>query len=285
MESEMELENAKNEVLRKIGRNLLVFQQLEMMLKYLIANKKVAGYASEINANQEKQLATVKKQTMGTLVGKFLEDANTKCEEFPEAPQELKKPFFSFGFQFGIDENEYERKKQALAAIVEERNELIHSFLPRLDPNSIESWQETGSHLDQQREKILPEIKKIEALIDALLKGRKEICDYLQSEEGKKRFWSPMSGGMISFYLGEIATQVARSDGWTPLSIAGQILRQQVPEELAEHYQRSGHKSLKGLILATELFETKEEPTGKGGIRVLYRIKTGWKFQSRSRQL
>jgi len=44
----MELEKAKNEVLRKIGRNMLLFQKLEQMLKYLITNGKVAGYASEI---------------------------------------------------------------------------------------------------------------------------------------------------------------------------------------------------------------------------------------------
>ncbi len=38
MEAKIELEKAKNEVLRKIGRNMLLFQQLEQMLKYLIAN-------------------------------------------------------------------------------------------------------------------------------------------------------------------------------------------------------------------------------------------------------
>lgn len=275
----MELEKAKNEVLRKIGRNMLLFQQLEQMLKYLIANGKVAGCASEIKANQEKRAAVINKQTMGVLVGDFLENTISNGEEIPEVPLELKEPFISFGFSVEIDDNVFERKKQALAAIVADRNELIHNFLPRFDPNSIESCLETENHLDQQREKLLPEINGLMSLINSLQKGRKELFAFLNSDEGKKRFFSPMRGGRIIYYLGEIAAQVARPDGWTPLSTAGQIIWKQAPEEITDVYQKYGHKTLKGLILATELFELKEEPTKKGGIQVLYRFKPGWKFE------
>lgn len=88
-----------------------------------------------------------------------------------------------------------------------------------------------------------------------------------------------MNGGRIIYYLAEIAAQFMRPDGWTLLSRAGQIIREQAPEEITEVYQRYGHKTLKGLILATELFEIKEEPTNKDGIRVLYKLKPGWTFQ------
>ena len=275
----MELEKAKNEVLRKIGRNMLLFQKLEQMLKYLITNGKVAGYASEIKAKQEKRAATIKKQTMGVLVGDFLENTISNGEEISEAPQELKEPHFSFGIKVEIDENDYEKKKQELAAIVAGRNELIHNFLPLFDPNSIESCLETENHLDQQREKLLPEINELIFLINSFQKGKKEIVDFLKSDEGKKRFFSPMGGGSIIYYLGEIAAKVARPDGWTLLNIAGQIIREQAPEELTDIYQKFGHKTLKELILATELFEIKEEPKGKGGIRFLYRLKPGWTFE------
>ena len=279
MESDMELEKAKNEVLSKIGRNMLLFQQLEQMLKYLIANGKVAGCASEIKANKEKRAAAINKQTLGVLVGDFLENTISNGEEIPEVPLELKEPFISIGFKLEIDENDYERKKQALAEIVKDRNELIHNFLPRFDPNSIESCLETENHLDQQREKLLPEINGLMSLIKSLQKGRKEITDFLKSDEGKKCFFSPRCGGNIIYYLGQIAAQVVRPDGWTPLSIAGQIIWKQKPEEITDVYQKYGHKTLKGLILATELFEIKEEPTKKGGIQVLYRLKPGWTFE------
>jgi len=47
--------------------------------------------------------------------------------------------------------------------------------------------------------------------------------------------------------------------------------------------KRYGHKTLKGLILATELFNVDEEPTDKGGVRILYRIKPEWILQSKRR--
>ncbi|MDN4503099.1 hypothetical protein QX776_11855 [Alteromonadaceae bacterium BrNp21-10] len=39
---------------------------------------------------------------------------------------------------------------------------------------------------------------------------------------------------------------------------------------LRENY---GHKTLKGFMLATELFEFYEEETQKGGARVLYKLR------------
>jgi len=48
MESEQDLIKIRDEVFRKIGRNLLNFQKIEQMLKYLIANGRMSGYMSDI---------------------------------------------------------------------------------------------------------------------------------------------------------------------------------------------------------------------------------------------
>ncbi|MFZ2450964.1 MAG: hypothetical protein WAW36_10635 [Methylovulum miyakonense] len=42
MKTDEELEKLKNEVLRKIGRNVMLFQQMEQLLKFFLAN----GYFS-----------------------------------------------------------------------------------------------------------------------------------------------------------------------------------------------------------------------------------------------
>ena len=65
--SEMELEKAKNEVLRKIGRNMLLFQQVEYMLKFLITNGTVSGYISEVRENQKQQADVCAKADDGTV--------------------------------------------------------------------------------------------------------------------------------------------------------------------------------------------------------------------------
>jgi hypothetical protein len=111
-----------------------------------------------------------------------------------------------------------------------------------------------------------------------LVETKKLFSDFLNSDEEEKRFFSPHRGGRILYYLGEIAAQVVRPDGWTPLSVAGQIIWGQKPEEITDVFKKYGHKTLKGLILATDIFEIREEPTKKGGIQVLYRLKPGWTF-------
>ena len=111
MESEVELEKVKNEVLRKIGRNMILFQQMERMLKYLITNGNVSGYISEIKANKEQRAETIHKQTMGQLVGQFLEDTHLGCDESIEEPEELKEAYLTLNFKVECDAVYYENKK------------------------------------------------------------------------------------------------------------------------------------------------------------------------------
>lgn len=51
-----EIEKIKNEVQRKIGRNLLLFQQVEHIIKWLVANKRIEGYVQEIQSVQNNKL-------------------------------------------------------------------------------------------------------------------------------------------------------------------------------------------------------------------------------------
>jgi len=272
----MELENAKNEVLRKIGRNMLIFQQLEYMFKYLAANGNISGSISEVRAIKEQQAEIIKKQTLGQLVGQYLENTHSVCEEVDESSVELEEAYISITFKQNVDEVYYENKKELLASIVADRNELIHHLLPRINPESIESWIETDKYLEQQREKLLPELDHLKSMIDNLDEGRKKLAEFLSSDEGKRQFkLSWLRESRLVMLLCDIASQAARHDGWTLLNIAGQLVRQHAPEEIAVLKKKYGYKTLKGLLSATELFDITEESTDRGGIRVLYRLKPG----------
>ena len=276
----MELKKAKNEVLRKIGRNMLLFQQMEGMLKYLVAHGRFSGYASELKTKHENHIVTVRKQTMGQLVGQFLENTYSKCEKNSEEQIELKEAFFSFSFSVETDAANYETQKQAMASIVADRNELTHHLLPRFNPNSTESCLEIDQYLDRQREKLLPQWDMLKRIADALREGRKIHGEFLGSDEGKKQFQlSWLRQSTLVILLADISTQMARSDGRTLLNIAGELIRKHAPEERVCLKEKYGHKTLKELIIATELFEIFEEPTDKGGIRVLYRLKSDRELQ------
>jgi hypothetical protein len=272
-------QDSVNEVLRKVGKNILLFQHLEHLLKFVVANGKIAGYVSELENIKTKQQESINKQTMGQLIGQYIENTNPKHEDESFDPEEVAEAYLSFSFHIETDLIYYETKKEALAQLVFERNQLVHHLLPKLDMNSDESCRAIEKKLDEQSEKIRSEIEEMKSIAKVLDEGRKTIAEFLGSEEGKKQFeLSFLRQSRIVLLLGDIATQIKRTDGWTFLSTAGHLIKKHAPEELAMLKERHGYKSLKSLILATEIFDVYEEATQNGGNRVLYRLKPGWEL-------
>ena len=64
----------RDEVLRKIGSNLLLFQQIEGLLKLLLGTSQVQGTASDLAANQEQRIEEMRSQMMDLLVKKYVDE-------------------------------------------------------------------------------------------------------------------------------------------------------------------------------------------------------------------
>ena len=114
-------------------------------------------------------------------------------------------------------------------------------------------------------------------MIRDLQDGFKSQAEFRASEEGERQLrlaWLQQS--RLVLLLGNIAQQNGDLDGWTPLGTAGQVLREHAPEEIAVMKERYGQKTLKGLVLAADLFDVRDEPTATGGSRTIYRIKPEW---------
>lgn len=270
-----------DDVLRKVGRNVVLFQQLEQLLKFLVANGNLSGFASELNTLKKQQAEKVSKQTMGALVGKYVDNSNPDSVSLSNEDEEVDEAYLSFSFKIECDAGYYESKKEALAKLVSERNDLIHHLLPRFNTSSVESCEALGKELDAQSESIRIEIKNLRSMAEALNEGRKQMADFLKSEKGKKEFeLSFLRQSQLILMLGDIATQVRREDGWTLISTAGHLIKEHAPEELDKMRERHGSSSLKKLIEASEMFEIHEEATLKGGIRILYKLKEGWMISS-----
>jgi hypothetical protein len=111
-------------------------------------------------------------------------------------------------------------------------------------------------------------------MVNGIKEARKQMLEFLNSDEGKKlinlAFYQESN---FVFMLCDIANKASRNDGWTSLDTAGRLIRQHAPEEITNLKNKNGHKTLKGLILATELFDISEESAGKDGVRVFYRLK------------
>lgn len=277
----MTQEELVNDVLRKVGRNVVLFQQLEQLLKFVVANGNLSGFASELSTLKKQQTEKVSKQTMGALVGQYVENSNPDSGSLSNEPEETDEAYLSFSFKIECDEGYYESKKEALAKLVSERNDLIHHLLPRFDTSSVKSCEVLAKELDAQSKNICLEIKNLKAMAEALNDGRKEIANFLQSEEDRKEFEvSFLRQSRLLLMLGDITTQMGLEGGWVLISTAGSLVKEHAPEELEQMKERHGYSSLKKLILASEVFDIKEEETQKGGVRHLYRLKAGWELST-----
>ncbi len=108
-------EELVNDVLRKVGRNVVLFQQLEQLLKFVVANGNLSGFASELSTLKRQQAEKVSKQTMGTLVGQYVENSNPEPGTSTNEPEEFDEAYLSFSFRIECDGDYYESKKEALA--------------------------------------------------------------------------------------------------------------------------------------------------------------------------
>jgi hypothetical protein len=259
-----------DEVLRKIGRNVLLFQQIEALLKHLVTIHRVDGTQASLAVRQQKRAAKVQKQMMGTLVGHYTDSILSDAGEPVQEPEDVTQTWVSTTFTISGDRDFYESTRTDMKLMVDERNDLIHHFLPRWRPDSIEHLEAAATYLDKQREKMLPILDHLQGVTKSIQKA----VSLMASDEMQNQFeLLLLQGSPLVELLRDIAVQKARSDGWAYLTQAGQIARIQHSDAVTHLNERYGYSTLKELLIGTELFDLKEEPLSNGGFRTIYRLK------------
>ena len=171
-----------DEVLRKIGRNVLNFQRMEAMLKFLIPRLDLQGAATELIANNEKVVDVVSRQTMGNLVKGFLSTVYAEKTADEDTEQNIQEAQFSFSFRIEADPEHIAERKKALEHVVKERNILIHQLLLKFDQTSPKSCREMSEQLDAQAERLHPEYEWLRAIIRTFREGSKAALEELEKE-------------------------------------------------------------------------------------------------------
>lgn len=267
-----DLKPTHDEVLRRIGRNLLLFQQIEHFLKFLLSTHKSGGTAKTLKANWQERVESISKKMLGQLVEKY---ANEVLQDAGEEVAEEESPagWFSFTFRISGDAEFVESMRRDLKVMTDERNELVHHFLPRWQPDSPEKMAEALAYLDTQREKVLPMHEHLRSTIGRMQESRQKLLDFMASPEYEKQselMWLQVSP-LVSF-LSEVTTKIHRKDGWCYLAHAGELAAKELSEELKNLKERYGFKTLKKLVIGSELFDVLDEILPGGGFRTLYRV-------------
>lgn len=268
-------DNPSDEVLRRVGRNLVIFQQAESLLKFLLCNHNAAGTLENFADKHQKRVAKINRTTLGKLVDTYknevMQDAGEDTEDEPANGEEA---LLRFRFSVGIEAEHIEQMRAELQAMTDERNELVHHFLPRWQPENDEAMQATLTYLDEQRQRIMPILDHLKATTEAVEQSHEAIHHFLRSGEFDRTytlFW--LQGSPLVAFMRDVSSQVSRKDGWTYLAWAGKLAFEKIPEELKNLEIHYGHKTLKKILVASELFDIFDEPLPNGKFRTLYRPK------------
>jgi hypothetical protein len=268
-----ELVSIRDEVLRRIGRNVVLFQELERILKFLAVAHYFSAPVSKLQEDHDGRVASVREHTLGQLTGRLLDKLHASAAtQSSSAMDTIAEPWVTFAFQIEAAADSIETSRNSLSALVKERNGLIHHLLACWNPHDVGSCHALGAELDEQRSRIVLEIERYRAYANGLKELAKEFQAFIESDGGKKQFdLAFLQQSRMAILLASIANEHARKDGWTLLSTAGHHLRQLIPDEFARMKDAHGEGSLQKLVIATGLFDVAIEQIPEGGTRALYR--------------
>lgn len=263
-----------DEVYRRIGQILLLYQHMELLLKLLTANAKFEGTIETLKVNGERRATLIDKQTLGKLIGQFADGVLTDADPIPASAQ-TDEAFFVFRFTSSPADDDVRKQHDAeMQDVLQARNELVHHFLQCHDLLSEDGIRTALAWLDEQHRRAFPVWERLHSISRSMCELKKRFAHFLASPEYDEWFeleW--LRGSRIVALLRDCAVRAARKDGWTDLATAGNLIKRTEPQEFENLTERYGHRTLKKLLLATGLFDVADEPMPKGGTRTVYRVR------------
>jgi hypothetical protein len=280
-----DLQTIQREVQRKFGRNLLLLQQYERLMKWLVAEQDIAGPMGELERIKGKQIQAVSKKTLGQVVGdltgNFIAPAlpEGSSEQEAEHASEPNKPWIRISFRMEMQAEDFKETERKLAELVALRNDLAHHFL-----ESYDIWTELGcqiasTYLDECFKKIEAHYEELRQMAQHSHETRKEMASFAQTPEFMDFFihgifpggagvaWSSCT---IVNLLRDAEDKLVK-DGWTFLQDAIDYVLKAEPEHIPAKY---GCSSWRQVLHESAQFEVrKEKPKLGQSTPIWYRSK------------
>lgn len=273
MDSKTELEQLRDEVFRKIGRNVVNFQRIEGMLKFLLTVARTEGPLSQLPEITEQRRKLIDRDTLGKLVRAFHDSACTDPDSDPAAPANLSEIWVRT--HISLDDSVFLiNEESTLRRLADERNELIHHLVLRWDFGSPANLREASTYLDGQRARVIPAFEQLRGLVNGVRAAITEYKRFIDSEEGARHIdLIIVQSSTVVRCLVDFLEHGSRDDGWAPFTSAAWAV-QRDPHALKQRDKLKtdlGLKTLKEIAVAARMFEFREEPTTKG-TTLLYRL-------------
>ena len=174
----------KEEVLRRIGRNVVNFQYLEATLRSMIPSLANEGTLKDWQSNLTATTRRHKKSSLGDLAGTFLESVFSVADEsLVDTDESLREIKFRVSLQLDTTAEQEAEQRKALLTLVRERNRLIHRDALDVDLSSPEQCAQLSAQLDEQNERIRAQLLHLNSLRQAHREAHEELVPFMQTDE------------------------------------------------------------------------------------------------------
>lgn len=264
---------AQQEIQRKLGRNLLLIQQLEIMVKSMVTHSVIESQSSDIQGSLNKRKQDVAKKTLGQVVGdlatNLLSLPASEEDQQQDHPVDPTKIWIRTSIRIELSPEDYQRTQQRLTELAEVRNELVHHFIENHD-----IWTESGcananTYLDNCFHLIDERFEELRQMAQHQEEARKESVNIMQSD-GFKDFvrHGILPGGTGAIWssctiinLLRDAEATLAEDGWTPLSKAIEYISSREPSHTPKRY---GCSSWRQVLHESSMFSIRREQSKPG---------------------
>jgi hypothetical protein len=181
----VESQSARDELFRRIGRNVVNFQYLEATIRSMVPTLYNKLTIEELQARQNEASPKQDKSTFGNLVSAYHDRLLRSKEVLDETvPDEVSsEPTLTFGFSIEVTRETAAQRRSALVNLVAERNRLIHEDLLNVNLNSSEECEELSARLDEQYTRIRRHLDHLNSLRTNFQEMAAEFGRLLESDE------------------------------------------------------------------------------------------------------
>ena len=180
--SEDEVKELRDVAFRKIGRNLVNFQQFERALKLIIVRSDLRGYASEAAKILRDKDKDIDRKPLGWLVKNFFDTLYSNHSSQDGQAHERDEAWMSISLRIKSNKESIRHRRRQLRELVEERNLLVHRLWPDFDPESTESCEKLIRLLDEQVDRLEPHYESLRDILGNMHAAQQEILKLLEAE-------------------------------------------------------------------------------------------------------
>lgn len=268
MNHDEDLAESKAKTFELIGRNILLFQEMEHLLKKVLPRATISiSSDTDVSSMMTTRLGAVKTCTLGALVNRFIAEVCDAGE--PEIPGDSDMAGLTATYRLRFDPPDgRDVMSKRLNDLVEGRNRLVHHLLSQIVPNSPASWRSLHEGLEDQYQQTLAEIETLQHLVEGIEESSALIA---HPDIRRELLYGPIREQLMK-KLHLAARESLDPEGWTSLKTAIHSDDGISSDALTQLLVNEGSRTVSAYLETLTGFEVRHDKDRKGKTRTFYRV-------------